>query len=478
MSDPEVIVIGGGVSGLSVAWWLAEAGIPVEVWDEADQPGGKIATRAAGGYLTERAASLMLNFRPEVSRLLAATGLDADRVSCPGPPGSPRYVLQGGRLVPVPMRPGALVRSPLLSLRGKLRVLAEPFVPKGRRPEETVSEFVQRRLGRELLEKTMEPFIAGPLASDPDLASAQAVLPRLKAIEQRYASLALGIFVHRVLKRRTAPIHEVFSFRNGLATLIDALAAAPGVRVHARHAATQLEPTRSGWRVTGNTPGGERTLRARHVVLSLPAAGAATLLRPFDDELEGLLRGIEYASLTVVHLAFDRSTVHHPLKGTGFLVPRAECPQLTGCQWVSSLFPCRAPPGKALMTCYLGGARAPETREWDDDRCIAALMAWLAPLVKITAAPERVWIDRHERALPLYHGAYPGRLGAIAARLANWPGLHVAANYRGGVSIRDRIACGYAMAQGIRSALADSGAPLPAAAFRSFPMHAVGGSSC
>lgn len=478
MSNPDVIVVGGGVSGLSVAWWLAQAGISVEVWEQDARPGGKIATREAYGFLTERAASMMLNFRPEVSQMLASTRLDASRVMCPGAPKNRRYLLQRGRLVPVPMRPGPLVLSPLWSLRGKLRLLAEPFVPRGGRPDETVSEFVVRRLGRELLEKAMEPFIGGPLASDPDLASAQAVLPRLVALEKRYGSLALGVFTHKVLKRRTAPVHEVFSFRRGMADLIDVLAAAPGVAFHARRTAVQLEPMRSGWRVTARTPDGERTVRGRHVVLSVPAAGAATLLRPLDGELERLLRGIDYASLTVVHLAFDRSAVDHPLAGTGFLVPRSEHPQLTGCQWVSNLFPNRAPRGKVLLTCYLGGARAPEIRDWDDDRCIEAAMARLGPLLGIDTAPERVWIDRHECGLPLYHGAYCGRLRAIAERLENWPGLHLAANYRGGVSVRDRIADGYALAQRIRTVLAATGMLSPVTAFHPFSTSALIRGSC
>jgi protoporphyrinogen/coproporphyrinogen III oxidase len=478
MSGPDVIVVGGGVSGLSVAWWLAQARISVEVWEQAARPGGKIATREADGYRTERAASLMLNFRPEVSRLLGATGLDTSRIMCPGPPKNQRYLLQRGQLVPVPTRIGAFVFSPLWSLRGKLRLLAEPFVPRGGRPDETVSKFVVRRLGRELLEKAMEPFVGGPLASDPDQASAQALLPRLVALEKRYGSLALGVFAHKLLNRRTAPVHEVFSFKKGMAELIDALAAAPGVRFHGERTATQLEPTPTGWRVTMRTSYGERTVHARHVVLSTPAASAATLLCPLDGELERLLRSIDYAPLTVVHLAFDRSAVRHPLAGTGFLVPRSEGAQLTGCQWVSNLFPSWAPPGKVLLACYLGGGRAPETRDWDDARCIEAVMARLRPLLGIDAPPERAWIDRHEFGLPLYYGAYSGRLQAIAERLENWRGLHLAANYRGGISVRDRIAEGYALAQRIQTALAGSGSRSPVMACASLPMHAVSRSSC
>lgn len=472
MSAPNVIVIGGGVSGLSAAWWLAQAGIPVEIWERGARPGGKIATRAADSYLTERAASLMLNFRPEVSRLLAVTGLEASRAICLSPPRNPRYLVQRGRLVPVPTRLSALALSPLWSLRGKLRLLAEPFVPRGGRPDEPVSEFIVRRLGREMLEKAMEPYIGGPLASDPDLASAQALLPRLVALERRYGSFALGVFAHKVLDRRSAPVHEVFSFKGGMTNLIGALATAPGVRLCTRHTAVQLEPARSGWRVTAGTLWGEHTVNASHVVLSVPAAEAAALLRPLDGELERLLRGIDYASLTVVHLAFDRSAVRHPLAGTGFLVPRTEHSQLTGCQWVSNLFPNRAPRGKVLLTCYLGGARAPETRDWDDSQCIEATMAQLAPLLGVGSAPERVWIDRHQRGLPLYHGKYSGRLQAVANRLECWPGLHLAANYQGGVSIRDRIVDGCALARRIETALARPGAS-PLTPFTPVPTYAA-----
>ncbi|OGA53724.1 MAG: protoporphyrinogen oxidase [Betaproteobacteria bacterium RIFCSPLOWO2_12_FULL_62_58] len=479
MSNPDVIVVGGGVSGLSVAWWLAQAGIAVEVWEQDARPGGKILTREADGYLTERAASMMLNFRPEVSQMLASTRLDAAKVMCPGTPQDQRYLVQDGRLVPFPLRLGELMLSPLWSVRGKLRLLLEPFVPRGGHPDETVSEFIIRRLGREALEKAMEPFIAGPLASDPDQANAHAVLPRLVALERRYGSLALGAGVHQILQRRGAPVREMFSFSGGMSSLVEALAATPGVRFRAGSTATQLEPTESGWRLVGSTPDGDYMVRARHLVLSAPAPAAAALVHPLDTELARLLRGIGYAPLMVVHLAFDRSAIRQPLDGLGFLVPRLERLQLTGCQWISSLFPCRAPRGKVLLACYVGGARAPETMDWDDDQCIEAAVAWLGPLMGIDAAPERVWIDRHERALPLYHGAYLCRLHAIARCLGSWPGLHLAANYWGGVSVRDRIVRGFALAQRIRTALAGSRLSSSLApAFHPCPAPSVTRSSC
>ncbi|MBI3042549.1 MAG: protoporphyrinogen oxidase [Betaproteobacteria bacterium] len=453
MSGPDVIVIGGGVSGLSVAWRLAQAGISVEVWEQAERPGGKIVTRHEQGYVTEQAASVMMDARAEAAHLCTAAGLDAEKVMCPSPERVHRYMAQNGRLMPFPLRFAALVSSPVWSLRGRLRLLAEPLVPKGGHPGESVSEFIVRRLGREALERAFEPFVAGPLASDPDHASAEAVLPRLVALERRYGSLGLGICTHKFLHGRSAPLRDAFSFRMGMATLIGSLARAPGVCFRPRHTVGQVEPAQTGWRVSGTTPSGERVVRVRHLVVSVPAPAAAKLLRPLDRELADLLRGIDYASLAVVHLGFDRCAVRHPLNGTGFLVPRREGRQITGSQWISSMFPGRTPAGKVLLTSYLGGARAPETRDWDDDRCVGAVTDSLRPLLGIRGTPDKVWVDRHERGLPLYHGAYPGRIRAIAQHLGRWPGLHLAANYWGGISIRDRVTCGYALAQQIAAAL-------------------------
>lgn len=454
MSEPDVIVAGGGISGLSAAWWLAQAGCSVEVWEQDARLGGKIATRQTDGYLTERAASVMLNFRSEVSRLLAASGLDAAKI--PSAPKRERYLVRGGRLVPVPMRFGPLVRSPLWSVGAKLRLLAEPLLPRGGHVDETVSAFVVRRLGREVLETAMEPFIAGPLGSDPDQASAHAVLPQLVALEQRYGSIVIGAGVRRILRRGTSPMRESFSFDGGMVTLVRALAATANIRFRTGTTLRHIEPARSGWGLAGETPAGGLTARARQLVLSVPAPAAAALLRPLDADLAQLLHGIEYAALTVVHLAFDRSSIRDRLDGTGFLVPRSEGLPLSGCQWIGSTFPARAPRDKTLLACYVGGARAPQTRDWTDGRCVDATLAVLEPLLGIAAAPERVWIDRHASGLPLYHGAYAGRLRAMAERLQGWPGLHLAANYAGGVSVRERIVYGHALARRIHASLATS----------------------
>jgi oxygen-dependent protoporphyrinogen oxidase len=320
----------------------------------------------------------------------------------------------------------------------------------------------------------MEPFVAGTLAADPDRTCAAAALPRLAELERRYGSLTAGVLMHRVLRRRSASSTEVFSFRGGMATLVEGLAAAPGIAVHTGHRIDEVARERGGWRVTAQTPQGPRTLRASQLILATPAPAAATLLADLDAELAALLRGIDYAPLALVHAGFAREDVGHALDGTGFLAPRRESAVLTGNLWMSTLFPDRAPPGKALLSSYLGGARAPQVADWDDRRIADEALRTLRPLLGLRGDPQMLQVDRHAQALPLYHGAYAARMQAVADRLREHPGLHLEANYRGGVSVRDRLVCGQAVAARILAArpspsaargLPPPGSPCPAGSY-------------
>jgi len=445
--DADVLVIGGGISGLSTAWWLVQAGLTVEVWEKGEQPGGKISSQRRSGYLLERSASMLMNSSPEVTRFIDESGLAISKTLTPSKP--TRYTVHNGSLKAVPATLKALTTSPIWSLKGRLRLALEPFIPSGGNAQETVSEFVTRRLGREMLEKFIDPYVAGPLASDPNHANAYSVLPRLTALERRYGSLGLGVLAHKIMRRRTASVTEALSFQGGMSTLVKTLAGCQGVNFRSGRAVTELEHENGGWNVTATTRSGECALKVKHVVISTPAAAAAALTSPLDKELSRLLDEVKYASVSVVHLGFSRDAVKHPLDGNGFLAGRQPRLALTGSLWMSSVFSNRAPSGSVLLTNYLGGSRCPEGAVWDDARSTSAVLETLSPLLGISSDPEMVHIDRHKNALPLYHGAYYARMQVIDERLRGLPGLHLEANYRGGVSVRDRITCGYSAAQRI-----------------------------
>jgi len=166
--DCDVLIIGGGISGLANAWWLAREGLSVEVWEAEHRVGGKIKSSQKDGYLTERAAAMVMNFRPEVVDLVRETGLEDMKTSRMPFVEARRYLLHRGELKALPMRLGAMLASPIWSTRCKLRLLFEPFILSRSSTDESVSDFVCRRFGREVLEKAMEPFVSGTLAADPD----------------------------------------------------------------------------------------------------------------------------------------------------------------------------------------------------------------------------------------------------------------------------------------------------------------------
>ncbi len=443
MTDTDVLVVGGGISGLATAWWLSRAGISTTLWEEREKPGGKIRSDSINGYLLEQGATMVMNFRPEVDQFISDAGLDKLKIRRDALAEQNRYLLQRGRLVTVPTRLGRIPFSSAWSLSGKLRMLIEPLIKKGGSETETVSEFIRRRLGKELLETAMEPFVAGTLASDPDLANAYSVIPRLTALEQRYGSIVKGVIVNKLRKRRTAMKSEVFSFKGGTATLInrltDTLRINGDAGFQSQISVISIERCNDTWLVHADSPTGSQTISARQVVLCTPAPVSASLVQDLDSELSHLLGDIHYAAMSVVHLGLDLGKVGHPLNGTGFLVPRNEALTVSGTLWMSAIFPDRSPSGKALLTTYLGGTRHPEAVEWSDERSVDTVLGDIGSILGIKARPEMVYVHRDHQALPLYHGSYYSRCNAIRNRVEQIPGLHLQANYLGGISIRDRL---------------------------------------
>ncbi|MES9856886.1 MAG: protoporphyrinogen oxidase [Sedimenticola sp.] len=449
----EALIIGGGISGLATAWHLAQRGVKVEVWEADERPGGKIRSTCEEGYLTERAAGMVVNFRSEVDRLVSALGLDEDK-TCRNKSLN-RYVVHQGKLATVPMKLPAMALSPLWSRRAKLRLLAEILIPQGGKESESVSEFIKRRLGSEILETAMDPFVAGTLASDPNLAEARSVLPRLTALEQRYGSLTLGMLINGVLKRRRANNAESFSFQGGLSDLIARISNSDGVTIRYGMKVDDICHDREEWQVTA---GGQKR-HTPQLILSTPAYTAATLLRNTDQRLSKLLSDIDYSPIGVLHMGLQEKQISHPLDGTGFLVPGREPLNFNGNLWMSRLFPGRAPVGHHLLTSYLGGHRHRQQMEWSDQRIISETLSSLAPLLGIRGEPTYIRLERHQRGLPMYHGNYQARLLEIRSRLAAVaPGLHLCANYLDGVSIRERIFQGLKTAVQVQRELKSSGA--------------------
>ena len=315
----DVLVIGAGISGLVTASQLQAAGARVVVLEASARPGGAIGTRREEGILVESGPNSMLETTPHIGELVRACGLEAERVE-PGPEAKKRFILRGGRLLPVPTSPGAFLGTPLFSWGAKLALAREPFVGRGSPGrEETVADFVRRRLGSEFLDYAINPFVSGVYAGDPEKLAVRAAFPRLFELEVRYGGLIRGQILGARERRRNAEKAKnaaaMMSFRSGMQTLTDAMAARiEGLVLDAP--VVGMEAVGSGFRAT-TTDG--RVFDARAAVVAVPAYAARALVAGLAPDAAHALGEMTYPPVAAVVSAYRREDVAHPLDGFGFL---------------------------------------------------------------------------------------------------------------------------------------------------------------
>lgn len=448
----KVIVIGAGLSGLVTAYRLSRAGLDVEVLEARPKPGGVIGSERRDGFLFERGPNSGLDTTPLINGLLTDLGM-RDQRSEASQASARRYVLRAGELVAMPMSPGSMVTTPLFSFGAKLRLFAEPFIGKAPADrEETIAQFVRRRLGPEFLDYAIEPFVAGIYAGDPERLSVPAAFPRLHALEQRFGSLIKGAILGARERKRSAEKAKnaaaSFSFRDGMQALTDGLARAIGaVRCNVR--VTAIARREGGFVVAGEQAGQPLSRQATAVVLAVPAYAAARLVVPIGAAAAQALEQIPYAPVAVVASAYRRADVAHPLDGFGFLAPAKERPAVLGSLFSSTMFAGRAPDGAVLLTTFVGGLRDPAKAAADDTELARAVGNELARLVGARSAPLWCEVTRWERAIPQYTLGHLQRIAAVESLEQQVPGLYFCANYRGGVSIGDCVKSGHATAERI-----------------------------
>ncbi len=439
----DTIVIGAGISGLSVAHGLEQRGRTVAVLEAAPQAGGVIATTHRDGALYERGPNSTLDTSPRIAQLLAELGIAPERADA-AESAAIRYIVRDGRLKALPTSPPAFLKTTAFSLRAKLRLMREPFIaPTPPGVEESIAAFVRRRLGREFLDYAIDPFVAGIYAGDPDRISVKAAFPRLLALEQKYGSLIKGQFLGARERRRNKEVAKnaakSFSFRAGMQTLTDALARRLahlecGVRVR------RVTRGPDGFVVEGTRGGDAVVFTARSVVIAAPAFEAGGIVAELAPEAGRALAGDR------IRAGRDRRQ-HLSRAPTSRIRWRASA---SSCRRSSS-GRCSARSSRAACsTAARRTERCSSPRSWaagatrrslalSDDALKKAVHAELADLVGARAAPAWQEIVRWPKAIPQYDLGHLDRLRPVEAAEAAVPGLHFFANYRGGVSVGDRI---------------------------------------
>jgi oxygen-dependent protoporphyrinogen oxidase len=433
----RVIVIGAGISGLACASRLAERGADVTVLDQSARVGGVIASVERAGYLFELGPQ-SFQLTPALSELIRAAGLEEEQLTAPAR--APRYVLVGGKLLPVPMGPDALVRGSLLGIGTRLRLFRD-LLGRSRPPErdESLAEFVRRKFGPELLDRLAGPFVSGIYAGDPERLGLRDAFPELYRWELEQGSIIRGAM--RSMRARakngqkSAPLTTL---RRGYSSLLETLAAKLGERVTLNAAVESLSVARSssgkGFEVRLAGPAGGASRAADAVVVAAPTDAAARILAPLSPRLGELLDGIEYAPVAVVGTGYRREQVRDPLKGFGFLVARSEKRRLLGTVWMSSLFPGRAPAGHVNLASFVGGATDPSIVDLEPDAIADLVERELRPILGISGpAAERI-VTVYRRALPQYNVGHHRVVEQLRAEAGRIPGLFLAGNYLDGPS--------------------------------------------
>jgi oxygen-dependent protoporphyrinogen oxidase len=446
---PRVVIVGAGISGLSLAHRLHQLAPAVEVTvlDSAGRVGGCVRTDRRDGFTIENGPNGFLDTKPTTAQLARDVGLSERMVPASEAAARNRYLFLGNGLQRLPGSLPQLLRSPLLSIRGKLAFLSEPLRRRRRVVgPESVADFACRRAGREASYLFADALVTGIHAGDPALLDVRAAFPRLTAFEAENGSIVRGI-MRNAKQRRAAgiPRGRLWSFRDGMQTLTDTLRdqlpLSPILGVQVR----RIERHDHGWTVIAD---GQDRWDADVVVLTCPAYSQASMLADLDPDLAELVGGIAYNRIAVVALGYKAADVP-PADGFGFIAPQGLRRDLLGVQWCSATYPDRAPAGMVLWRALCGGWNRPEIVGWPDEKLVAAVRAELRIAQGVTAEPVMVHIVRWENAIPQYMLGHPERVAAIEARTAKHPGLILAGNAYRGVALNDCTEQGELLARAV-----------------------------
>ena len=453
----RIAIIGGGISGLTFAYYLQKAGIAYDLFEAEARAGGNVHSLAQPeGYLLE-AGPNSLQLSPELEELLSELGL-SEQIQDAAPVSQQRYVLRGGRYRQLPGSPPALVKSRFFSLGGKLRILRELLRPaRPANPNETVADFFRRRFGAEVLDYAVNPFMAGIYASDPEKLLLHQTFPQLAALEQAHGSVLRGL----AKTGRGATRRRIFTLKNGLQTLTDALAARLS-NYHAGQAVQRISQgaegeyklafAAGGAAVPGQASKADEIRKGKpdsytHLALALPAYAAAPLLAPLFPAAATALAAVEYPPMSVVFSAYDRAAVGHALNGFGALHPKVENTYAAGSIWTSAIYPNRVPAGQVLFTTFVGGSQYAAQAQHPEVEQLAAVHAELARFYDIGAVPR--WQQRYvwPRSIPQFDQHIGPARAAVAALRPR--GLLAVANWQAGVSVPDCVKYARELALGL-----------------------------
>jgi oxygen-dependent protoporphyrinogen oxidase len=463
---PRVVVIGGGISGLAAAHRLVEdnslskTAPEVLLLEATSRTGGVIRTERQEGFLLEGGPDSFISEKPAAVELIKRIGLASHLIETT-PIHRRSFIVRGGRLYAVPegfqllapSRFWPFVTTGIFSWAGKARMALDLVLPRralsNGSDDESLAQFVRRRLGREALERMAQPMVGGIYTADPESLSLRATMPRFLEMERKHRSLIRAMWKQRRTlhasesKGMSGARYSLFlSLDEGMQTLVDGINAQlkdVSIRLNTKVESLVFDAANRKWKIL---TGANETILADAVCLALPAYISAKLLGEVDAPLAAELEAIPYASTATVNLAYKRSDIGHALDGFGFVVPLIERRSVLACTFSSVKFPGRAPEGYALLRAFVGGALQPEMFALEEDAMVEAVRRDLEQLLGIKQSPLFARVLKWPRSMAQYHLGHIERVRRIQQSLSVFPTLKLAGNALGGAGIPDCIRSG------------------------------------
>jgi len=418
-------VIGGGLTGLVSAWRSHQSGSKITLLEASENTGGVLQSRREAGYLLDYGANTLSLRSQEVSKLLDEIGILEKAVDA-NSEANLRFIVRDGRLISLPHSPASFLSSSFLSPLGKIRLLLEPLIPRGKNQDENVANFISRRLGKEALTYAGNPFLSGVYAAKPESLSLQYAFPALQELEQTYGSLFKGILKSKK-NPNSLPKSRLLSFPHGMQELTHQIAQQlPGQSIILNTRVIRIKLLENHWEVTTrNELGKEEQNTFDKVICTLPAHKLTQIewigLKR-TEFIEDLAKSTHFPLALVFH-GYEKQSIKHPLNGFGFLVPEIENRQILGTLFSSTLFPDRAPANHALLTTFVGGERQPDLVKLKDVDLHALVQKEHRDLLGTVDEPSFQKMIRWPKAIPL-PDHYMGKRKEAAKILQNQnPGL-------------------------------------------------------
>jgi len=442
----RVAIIGGGIAGLSAAYYLEKArknGTALEwiLFEKSERLGGVIRTEYRDGCILEAGPDSFLSIKPEAAELCRELGLGSEIIHS-NDFQRKTYILAKGRLVPipdglqfmVPTRVWPMVGTRLFSLSTKLRMAREILGPtRNHDHDESVADFVRRHFGQEMVDRVAEPLLAGVYGGNASTLSVRAVLPRFVEMERENGSLVRATLKARKQAPKGPPQPLFTSLRRGMQELVDTIIASlPGSSLRLKQVGVSLRRVSNGWQV--ETSAGDMNFDA--VILAIPAPFAGALLLNLIPEAATILAKIQYTSSAAVLLAYAKPDLP---PGFGFLVPASEHKKMLACTFVHNKFSHRVREGTALLRCFFSSARMPELLNRREEDLKMFAREELKEILGLEAEPQFTLVFRWRYGLPQYETGHLERAAQVEAQLRQLPGMHLIGNSLYGIGVPDCI---------------------------------------